>query len=658
MLTSQIRFSGVRSVIRRKRAGAACLVLSLLGLGLSASAQQLPPGINSKKIVIPNPANAPRGAAPAAGAIRSSATGEAAVLAPNPKEVVLHNFASPRHGAYPANGVVRDEQGNLYGTTNGAYSDVPGGGTNNAGVVFKIDPSGHQTVLYSFTGGADGSSPNAVILDWAGNLYGTTNNGGTAGAGVVFKIDRSGKETVLYSFSGGNDGANPNNVIRDWKGNLYGTTNYGGASGAGVVFKIDKFGNESTLYTFTGGNDGAYPNFNVALDWLGNLYGTTNNGGSAGAGVVFKVDGSGHETVLYTFTGGADGGNPNGVTRDWGGNLYGTASGGGGPAGAGVVFKIDLSGHETVLYTFTGGNDGGFSNAGVTLDRFGNIYGTTNNGGTAGEGVVFKVTPAGQETVLYTFARGPVGDQPDSSGVILDECGNLYGTTAFNGTGGQGTVYKLDTGGNATVVYTFPGETDGQYPYSNGVILGLDGQLYGATSLGGKAGGGVLYKLNPSSRSETVLYNFSTFTAQGFDRPGGGVIRDGDGNLYGATFIGQSDVGYGFGVVYKVNPAGHATVLHNFTNGADGGYPNDVILGPEGSLYGTASSGGASGAGVVFKIDKSGNESVLYSFTGGDDGAAPNAGMLFGPEGDLYGTTQVGGTGGAGVVFKLDQVGQ
>ena len=655
MVTSQNTFAEICSVMRRKGAFACCLFLFTLGLGVSAIAQEAAPALKSKEVVLHKLLNPPHGADPA-GAIRVSAIAQEAAPALNSKEVVLHNFASPLHGAYPANGVIRDEQGNLYGTTNGAYSDVPGGGTNNAGVVFKLDPWGNETVLYSFTGGADGSSPNDLTRDWAGNLYGTTTYGGS-GFGVVFKVDRSGNETVLYSFTGGADGGNPGSVILDWKGNLYGSTGSGGA-GYGVVFKLDPSGKETVLYTFTGGSDGAYPNLNVALDLLGNFYGTTNNGGLAGAGVVFKVDPSGHETVLYTFTGGADGANPNGVTRDWQGNLYGTASGGGGTAGAGVVFKVDPSGHETVLYTFTGGNDGGYSDAGVALDRFGNVYGTTNGGGTAGLGVVFKVNPGGQETVLHTFTRGTDGNQPYLAGVILDARGNLYGTTAFNGAGGQGAVYKLDPSGNATVVYAFPGDTDGQYPYNNGVILGSDGQLYGTTALGGQSGGGVVYQLNGGGRHETVLYSFATFTSNGFDRPSGGVIRDPAGNLYGTTFIGQADVGYGFGVVYKVDTAGHARVLHNFTNGADGGNPyGGVTLDSKGNLYGTASGGGASGAGVVFKIDKSGNEIVLYSFTGGADGGYPFGSVIIDSKGNLYSTTQGGGASGAGVVFKIDKSG-
>src|SRR5208283_3599340 len=657
MITGPSTLTEFRPAIRQRGMLIICLALCTLELGLSARAQEPARAPNIKEVVQPNFVNSPHRAYPTGGAIRASARAQVATPAVDAKEVVLHNFVSPPHGAYPGAGVIRDPEGNLYGTTNGAYSDVPGGGAHNAGVVFKVDTCGHETVLYSFTGGADGSSPNGVILDWAANLYGTTNGGGASGAGVVFKIDTSGNETTLYTFTGGADGSAPNSVIRDLRGNLYGTAYAGGASGAGVVFKIDTSGNETTLYTFTGSADGGNPFGGLTLDWVGNFYGTTNYGGADNAGVVFKVDPSGHETVLYSFTGGADGAYLNGVIRDLQGDHYGTTTNGGGASGAGVVFKVDPSGHETVLYSFTGGNDGGFSDAGVIRDWKGNLYGTTNGGGASSLGVAFKVDTSGKETVLHTFTRGLEGDQPYLSGLILDSFGNLYGTTAFGGAGGAGVVYKLDPSGNETVVYALQGAAGGQYPAGAGVIYGSDGNLYGTTFYGGVKGHGVVYQLDGEG-DETVLYNFDLLTASGFGQPTGGVIRDSAGNLYGATFIGQTDVGYGPGVVYKLDTTGHATVLHNFSNGADGGYPNSVIRDSKGNLYGTASGGGASGAGVVFKIDTSGNETVLYSFSGGPDGGYPYGGsLLLGPKRDLYGTTTYGGASGAGVVFKIDTSG-
>jgi uncharacterized repeat protein (TIGR03803 family) len=527
--------------------------------------------------------------------------------------------------------------------------------------VYKVDNCGHETLLYSFTGGADGSSPNSLTLDSSGNLYGTTTNGGgAANAGVVFKLDPSGHETVLYTFTGLADGGNPfGGVVRDSAGNLYGVTSSGGgASSTGVVYKIDPMGRETVLYSFKGGSDGAYPN-PVILDAAGNLYGTTTNGGgAANAGVVFKVDPAGHESVLYTFSGGRDGANSSAaLIRDSAGNLYGTTSSGGGAASAGVVFKVDAAGSETVLYTFTGGADGGSPTAGVIRDAAGNLYGTTSGGGAPGLGVVFKLDPSGNETVLHAFTRGPYGDQPDLAGVIRDSDGNLYGTTAFNGAGGQGTVYKLDSTGYPTVLHAFPGAADGQHPYNNGLIFGWDDQLYGTVALGGTTGEGVLYRLDEKG-NETLLHHFSAFTSQGYGRPTGTVMRDAAGNFYGTTFTGQADVGTGYGVVYKVDMGGHSKVLHNFTNGDDGGFPyGGVISDSAGNLYGTASSGGASNAGVLFKIDTSGHETVLYGFSGGVDGGSPYGKLIRDSKGNLYGTTNAGGGTNAGVVFKVDSSG-
>src|ERR1039458_5027725 len=186
-----------------------------------------------------------------------------------------------------------------------------------------------ETVLHHFASPPQGAYPEAgVVRDPAGNLDGTTVNGGAAGWGVVFKLDTAGRQTVLYNFTGGADGGNPSGgVIGDSAGNFYGTTLNGGAASWGVVFKLDKSGHETVLYSFTGGTDGWNPSGGVIRDSAGNLYGTTQIGGAEGWGVVFKLDKSGQETVLYSFTGGTDGWNPSGgVIRDSAGNLYGTTS--------------------------------------------------------------------------------------------------------------------------------------------------------------------------------------------------------------------------------------------------------------------------------------------------------------------------------------------
>jgi uncharacterized repeat protein (TIGR03803 family) len=375
-------------------------------------------------------------------------------------ERVLYSFMGGTDGAYPIAGLVRDGQGNLYGTTSG------GGG---CGTVFKLDATGAETVLYRFTGAGrgDGCFPTAsLVRDTQGNLYGTTASGGTLrcappyGCGTVFKVDTTGKETVLHSFTAEQDGWRPwAGLTRDAQGTLYGTTEFGGGNycsffpdyaGCGTVFKVDNIGIETVLHRFTEeGDDGWNPSAGLILDAQGNLYGTTRGGGAYGRneygyGTVFKVDMTGKETVLYSFEGEADGNSPSaGLVLDAQGNMYGTTNG--------TVFKLDTTGEETVLYRFTGtGGDGALPLAGLVRDMQGDLYGTTYFGGDpaceGGCGTVFKLDTTGKETVLHSFT-GTGGDgcytSATSAGLVRDMQGNLYGTTTECGAYGMGTVFRL-----------------------------------------------------------------------------------------------------------------------------------------------------------------------------------------------------------------------
>jgi uncharacterized repeat protein (TIGR03803 family) len=565
-------------------------------------------------------------------------------------ETVLYSFTGGADGGEPSSGVIRDPAGNFYGTT----SD---GGASGFGVVYKLDSACHETVLYSFTGGADGGSPSGgVVRDSAGNLYGTTAGGGEGERGVVYKLDTAGHQTVLYTFTGGADGGYPNSVILDSAGNLYGTTVAGGdvspgycSSGCGVVFMVNPAGQETVLYSFTGAYDGGYPYAGVVRDSAGNLYGTTAGGGEGEWGVVYKLDTEGQETVLWVFNGyDAVGAIPYaGVILDSAGNLYGTTAGGG-LYSWGVVFKLDPAGDETVLYSFSNGSDGGGPEAGVILDSEGNLYGTTEEGGTATLGVVYKLDSANQETVLYSF-QGATGGSFPNAGVIRDLAGNLYGTTEFGGPDNAGVVYRMNADGQETVLYNFTGGADGGHPEA-GVIRDSAGNLYGTTTEGG-SGYGVVYKLDASGQ-ETVLYKFMDQLDGG--RPYAGVIRDSAGNLYGTTVEGGSFLS---GVVYKLNTTGQETVLYSFTGGTDGSGPDaGLVLDSAGNLYGTTSYGGA-GYGVVFKVNAASQYSVLYTFTGGADGAYPLASVIRDSAGNLYGTTSGGGMANDGVVYKVDTTG-
>lgn len=369
--------------------------------------------------------------------------------------------------------------------------------------------------------------------------------------------------------------------------------------------------------------DGSLPEAGVIRDSEGNLYGTTFAGGANFMGAVYKLDTSGHETVLYSFcslANCADGQYPYaGVIRDPAGNLYGTTADGG-ASGYGVLYEVDMSGHETVLYNFCSLAhcvDGQLPFFGVIRDSSGNLYGATTYSGPNGDGVVFKVDPSGHETVLYSFCSLPncADGQLPGAGVIRDSEGNLYGTTAYGGvirtvhcqpTDGCGAVYKLDPSGHETVLYSFCSSSscpDGSIPYA-GVIRDSQGNLYGTTYYGGAHGVGVVYKLDPSGH-ETVLYNFCSLAncADGLETATG-VIRDSKGNLYGTTFYGGA---HGDGVVYRVDASGHETVLYSFcslANCADGSNPYAGLIGDgEDRLYGTATSGGEDGLyGVVFEL--------------------------------------------------------
>ena len=372
--------------------------------------------------------------------------------------------------------------------------------------VFATPSANAQThnVLYSFAGGTDGATPTTgLTLDAAGNLYGTTSAGGVSKLGTVFKLDTSGNETLLYSFTGGSDGATPNaGLVLDPTGNLYGTTTLGGAANLGTVFKLDTAGTETVLYSFTGGTDGATPRAGLVLDPSGIPYGTTAAGGASNSGTVFKLDAAGAETVLYTFTGGLDGGSPQaGLVLDVAGNLYGTTSSGGSVAGlcvyaggCGVVFKLDTTGTETVLYTFRGEADGGYPQDELALDAAGNPYGTTRES-DSNSGTVFKLDTTGKETVLYTFTCGNTGCDP-FGGLVLDAAGNLYGTTS-NGASGFGTVFELDTTGKITVLYTFTGGADGATPAAGLILSDTTGTLYGTTSAGGASNFGTVFEITP-----------------------------------------------------------------------------------------------------------------------------------------------------------------
>lgn len=374
-------------------------------------------------------------------------------------------------------------------------------------------------ILHAFTGGRGGTPYGRLLADGAGNLYGTTMDGGIGGNGTVFKMTPKGggkwTETILRAFNG-KDGATPvAGLIADGAGALYGTTEAGGAGSSGTAFKLappsggKKAWTETVLCAF-GGTKGIHPSAGLIADSAGNLYGTTISGGAGGYGTVFALR----------------------------------------PPAAGKKAWT-----ETVLYSFSGG-DGEYPHAGLIADSAANLYGTTISGGANGDGTVFALTPPAEgktvwtETVLHAFG-GKDGESPNA-GLITDSAGNLYGTTIEGGTFGEGTVYRLtppaegETDWTETVLHSFKSK-DGEEPYA-GLLAGGGGNLYGTALYGGADGTGTLFELTPSGSTLTVLH---AFKGNDGEEPFAGLIADSAGNLYGTASQGGL---YGFGTVFELTP--------------------------------------------------------------------------------------------------------
>jgi uncharacterized repeat protein (TIGR03803 family) len=360
-------------------------------------------------------------------------------------------------------------------------------------------------------------------------------------------------------------------------------------------------------------------------------------------------------TTLHSF-GYVDGAAPEaGLIQATDGDLYGTTINGGGPDD-GTVFKITPSGTLTMLYTFDD-TDGGFPEAGLVQATNGNFYGTTNGGGANGDGTVFKITPRGTLTMLHTF-DGTDGYQPRV--LVQATNGSFYGTTYEGGANNLGTVFKITPSGTLTTLHSFAGyPTDGAYP-DGGLVQAANGDLYGTTGGGGtNIYYGTAFKITPSG-TLTTIYNFcpQSGCTDGAN-PDAGLVLATDGDFYGATYAGGAN---GFGTVFKITPSGALTTLHSFDE-TDGDQPvAGLVQATDGNFYGTTSFGGGQGTcfnggcGTIFQITPSGTLKTLYSFcskTNCTDGEEPYAGLIQDTNGTFYGTTISGGADDDGTIFSL-----
>lgn len=339
--------------------------------------------------------------------------------------------------------------------------------------------------------------------------------------------------------------------------------------------------------------------------------------------------------VIHVFNGSPDGEFPQApLVQDADGNLYGTTTSGGGDDG--TIFKVDAAGRESVLFNFNS-LDGGFPQSGLILDQAGNLYGVANEG-PGGAGVLFRLDKNGNEEILHAFQGGlNTAAGVPAGGVILDQAGNLYGATLAGGIGpfpGFGTLYQVDQAGTFKVLHEFHGTVEGALPQGP-LVRDVDGNLYGAALQGGHNNNGTIFKVDARG-TLTVLHTF-TGGADG-SAPQAGLRMDSAGNLIGSAIKGGD---HGFGTVFAITKAGKFVRLYSFKGGSDGASPNGgLVQDADGSIYGTTQSGpGNFVLGTVFKLSRAHGLTVLHTFTGDVDGAVPLAGLIRDSAGNLYGTT-------------------
>ncbi len=576
----------------------------------------------------------------------------------------LYSFTGDTDGANPAAALVLGANGNFYGTTKG-------GGMFNYGTVFSITPAGVLTTLHLFNFN-DGTSPAGLALGRDGNFYGITLYGGEENQGTLFRMTPTGGVTTLHVFDNGTDGGYPSSALtQDSDGNFYGTCAYGGDGYYGTIFRLTLAGQLTTLHTFTGDANGALPYAGLVPGPDGNFYGVAQQAGGNGYGTIYRLTPAGGFTTIHSFAVNTEGYYASTtLTPGSDGNFYGVARQAG-SFGYGTVFSATTTGAVTVLYNFRRSADGDGPNAGMVQGSDGNFYGTTNLGGLYNYGTIFRMNPAGELTTLHSFSNGTDGGYPAVS-MIQGADGNFYGTTRQGG-GGGGTVFRITPGGLLTTLHVFTGESEGYGPVG-ALALGPDGNFYG-TTIGGDTGTyGTIFRITPAG-ALTTPYTFFDSSYYGLS----GLTLGADGNFYGTTGSGANYRGS----IFRFTPGGTTTTLYSLTAG-DGSNPGALVLGADGNFYGTTSYANGPGlGGTVFRFTPgssqsskqgltvkdgakpggirpradSGTLTTLYSFNATTDGSFPSSTLIQGRDGSFYGTLSLGGTGGAGTVYRITSAG-
>ena len=554
---------------------------------------------------------------------------------------LLYSFHGPE-GTWPA-GLVQGPDGRFYGTT--FYGGEFGGGT-----VYAFDLASGFVLFHSFPLDSFYGAwlPTRLVAASDGNLYGATNYGGVHGVGTIYRITPTGDYTDLHDFAG-LDGQRPYYaLIQASDGYLYGVCTFGGSHlpgaptgfglyGGGTLFRSDLSGNVTALLSFPGDNNYPWGDLVEAPD--GNLYGTMFGGGSSGTGMAYRSDKSGNLTVLHNFpsTPGEGSGPSGGLIRSTGGVFYGITNVGG-SSDSGTVYQMTSDGTVTTLVSFPGPypTGVGFPGYGLTLLPDGSLVGITATGGVNSVGVVFRVPPSGGSFDVIRDFGGPVGVANPASQLVQTADGTLWGT-AGGGAAGLGTVYRLS--GDPMVVHEFSG-ADGASP--GNLYATPDGSLYGVTASQGSGGSGTIFKLDADG-TFTTLHAFSGLDGA---EPGGGLMQASDGNFYGTTAFGGVNGG---GTLYRITSSGVHAKLHDFQANAVPEEPRGrIIQASDGMLYFTTFST----FGSLYQSDLAGNLTDLHDWNSGDATSPPD-GVIQADDGNLYGTTRYYGNGPGGGLFRF-----
>jgi uncharacterized repeat protein (TIGR03803 family) len=562
----------------------------------------------------------------------------------------LHSINGTTDGGYCYGSITEGADGNLYGIT---YQ----GGTYGYGTIFKVTKTGTYTVIRNLSYATDGGySRGDLIQATDGNFYGMTAAGGVNGYGTIFRITTAGVFTVLRSLSSA-DGSNPiGNLMQHSDGFLYGM-GHGGAHGAGTFFRISTSGAFTLLHSFSSDTEGSDPNGGLVRSNDGNLYGLTSYGGPNFGGTSFRVTTTGAFTLLSSFDGATIGNAPyESLIRGTDSAFYGTTSDAGPNQYYGTIFKI-CAGKTSLLYSFNS-TQGGIPRGSLVQASNGIFYGTTEYGGTNGGGTIFKITKAGVYTVLRNLQSNTDGAEPNGS-LIQATDGNLYGMAYSGGNNSGGTIFKITLAGNYTVLRHL-NTADGYYPYGD-LVQGTDGNFYGTTSTGGANGAGTIFKITPAG-VYTVLRNLS-YTPDG-GNPKGSLVQYTDGNFYGTASTGGANSA---GTIFKISSGGIFQVLKHLNASTNGSSPQcKLLIGSDGNFYGMTNVGGANNAGTIFKITPTGTYTVLKHLNLITDGGNPFGGLIILPANTLVANAQsvttsedtkktitLSGSGGASLTFNI-----